>query len=100
MVLQLKLRKSRSSPGFVAGAEARVRPIYSFKKSRCRVTPSGGFFDLLACGPVRVKRAGVAGQSVDAGWSSPVARQAHNLKVVGSNPTPATNRIRVLAETG
>ena len=29
----------------------------------------------------------------DAGWSSPVARQAHNLKVVGSNPTPATNYI-------
>ena len=28
---------------------------------------------------------------VDAGWSSPVARQAHNLKVVGSNPTPATS---------
>ena len=27
----------------------------------------------------------------DAGWSSLVARQAHNLKVVGSNPTPATN---------
>ena len=24
-------------------------------------------------------------------WSSPVARQAHNLKVVGSNPAPATN---------
>ena len=29
----------------------------------------------------------------DAGWSSPVARQAHNLKVVGSNPTPATNYV-------
>jgi hypothetical protein len=27
---------------------------------------------------------------VDAGWSSPVARQAHNLKVAGSNPAPAT----------
>ena len=27
---------------------------------------------------------------VDAGWSSPVARQAHNLKVTGSNPVPAT----------
>jgi hypothetical protein len=26
-----------------------------------------------------------------AGWSSPVARWAHNPKVVGSNPTPATN---------
>ena len=26
-----------------------------------------------------------------AGWSSLVARQAHNLKVLGSNPSPATN---------
>ena len=26
----------------------------------------------------------------DAGWSSLVARQAHNLKVIGSNPIPAT----------
>ena len=29
-------------------------------------------------------------RSRDAGWSSPVARQAHNLKVTGSNPVPAT----------
>ncbi len=28
---------------------------------------------------------------VDAGWSSLVARRAHNPKVVGSNPAPATN---------
>ena len=28
--------------------------------------------------------------SYGAGWSSPVARQAHNLKVRGSNPLPAT----------
>jgi hypothetical protein len=27
-----------------------------------------------------------------AGWSSPVARQAHNLKVPGSNPGPATKQ--------
>ena len=27
---------------------------------------------------------------VSAGWSSPVARQAHNLKVVSSNLAPAT----------
>jgi hypothetical protein len=26
----------------------------------------------------------------DAGWSSPVAREAHNLEVTGSNPVPAT----------
>ena len=29
--------------------------------------------------------------SSDAGWSSMVARRAHNPKVVGSNPAPATN---------
>ena len=29
--------------------------------------------------------------SDNAGWSSPVARQAHNLKAAGSNPAPATN---------
>lgn len=30
------------------------------------------------------------GNSIDAGWSSLVARRAHNPKVVGSNPAPAT----------
>ena len=30
--------------------------------------------------------------ATDAGWSSPVAREAHNLEVVGSNPAPATQR--------
>ena len=29
----------------------------------------------------------------DAGWSSLVARRAHNPKVVGSNPAPATTYI-------
>ena len=28
-----------------------------------------------------------------AGWSSLVARQAHNLKAAGSNPAPATKSI-------
>ena len=28
---------------------------------------------------------------IDAGWSSPVARRAHNPKAAGSNPAPATN---------
>src|SRR5712675_288513 len=32
----------------------------------------------------------LAARPVSAGWSSPVARQAHNLKVIGSNPIPAT----------
>src|SRR5207237_171869 len=33
----------------------------------------------------------------DAGWSSLVARQAHNLKAAGSNPAPATNLRRMSA---
>jgi hypothetical protein len=32
----------------------------------------------------------------DAGWSSPVARRAHNPKVAGSNPAPATNILNLL----
>ena len=36
------------------------------------------------------------GDVLDAGWSSPVARQAHNLKVTGSNPVPATKVITAL----
>jgi hypothetical protein len=35
-------------------------------------------------------RADPGSSSLIAGWSSPVARQAHNLKVAGSNPAPAT----------
>ena len=32
----------------------------------------------------------------NAGWSSLVARQAHNLKAAGSNPAPATKRLMPL----
>jgi hypothetical protein len=34
-----------------------------------------------------------------AGWSSPVARQAHNLKAAGSNPAPATTGPELLQKT-
>src|SRR5579859_729830 len=37
------------------------------------------------------RRKSASDRSHGAGWSSPVARQAHNLKVIGSNPIPATN---------
>src|SRR6187549_2185889 len=36
---------------------------------------------------------GILGPLV-AGWSSPVARRAHNPKVAGSNPAPATSKRR------
>ena len=38
------------------------------------------------------------GTAFIAGWSSPVARQAHNLKVVGSNPAPATQDVKSYAQ--
>jgi hypothetical protein len=60
MVLCLKARESRSLPG-----------LPSAKR------------------PLRIRRS-TRQHGFDAGWSSPVARQAHNLKVVGSNPAPAT----------
>ena len=48
-------------------------PFWRFSRSGSRRTPGSNAANFGA-----------------AGWSSPVARQAHNLKVVGSNPTPAT----------
>ena len=32
-------------------------------------------------------------EAAGAGWSSLAARRAHNPKVEGSNPSPATNRL-------
>ena len=34
-------------------------------------------------------------RKINAGWSSLVARRAHNPKVVGSNPAPATISLEV-----
>jgi hypothetical protein len=60
MVLRLKARESRSPPGPPKGYQPQVQTLHTISQ-----------------------------QHPDAGWSSPVARQAHNLKVTGSNPVPA-----------
>src|SRR5579862_4610936 len=65
MVLRLKARESRSPPGL-----ARIRK----KQPHSLLSPPASAFL----------------SSDTAGWSSPVARQAHNLKVRDSNPLPAT----------
>src|SRR5438132_478244 len=46
-------------------------------------TARARWFDLLPAGTY----------TLNAGWSSPVARWAHNPKVAGSNPAPATIRV-------
>ena len=119
MVLPLKRWKSRSSPGIEAGGNG--KPIHlsvparkggaALKGPRGPFCVFGDLFsEITALIGQLVTRGGAARQPIctanrllkklpgcrgpfygDAGWSSPVARQAHNLKVVGSNPTPATN---------
>ena len=54
------------------------------KGSRTRKTKMTGLNNALA------GNCGSRAPTNNAGWSSPVARQAHNLKVAGSNPAPAT----------
>ena len=44
--------------------------------------------------PVRVGRRQACYLYIIAGWSSSVARRAHNPKVAGSNPAPATKMVR------
>lgn len=62
----------RASLGVVAGTLGKLSALLSFRGAGAS--------------------AGDRPASGAAGWSSPVARQAHNLKVVGSNPTPATKK--------
>ena len=75
MVLRLKARESRSPPGLPGGQpnEAVILGLPRFARLEARLEPF--FLTILPFA---------------AGWSSPVARQAHNLKVAGSNPAPAT----------
>ena len=65
MVLHLKMWESRSPPNLVRNTNVSLDDV-----APCN----------LICSRARI----------GAGWSSPVARQAHNLKVTGSNPVPAT----------
>ena len=79
MVLLLKQWKSRSSPGFAGGV--RGKPIHDVENAA---------FEPISRAAFLFERDSAS--DVGAGWSSPVARQAHNLKVAGSNPAPATNK--------
>ena len=90
MVLCLKTRESRSLPGL-----SRISPHHNHKTLKTRRSTL-----VAAALPFKAKRlphqaqtpppGNPKAQTVDAGWSSPVARQAHNLKVVSSNLAPAT----------
>ena len=91
MVLVLKHWKSRSPPGIEAGVCAGYNPFTCHKG---RPAMGGPFWRFSRSGRSQEPGSNAANFGA-AGWSSPVARQAHNLKVVGSNPTPATNAIEL-----
>ena len=76
MVLCLKTWESRSPPGLQRTEKSSSRQK---NKRAC-----------LKSTPFRPSKKPNTSENSDAGWSSPVARQAHNLKVTGSNPVPAT----------
>ena len=73
MVLRLKARESRSPPGLPDGYMIVSLPYRASRYLRAYLLEQ--LFPYNA--------------ALAAGWSSPVARQAHNLKVAGSNPAPA-----------
>ena len=87
MVLVLKHWKSRSSPGIKAGGHRDINP-FTVSKTPLPGHPRAAAFSSLDQ---------TSKDNGTAGWSSPVARQAHNLKVVGSNPTPATTGVTLAA---
>lgn len=60
-------------------------PIIQTNFSRNREITLGCFIHCNYCAEWSILCAAIAG------WSSLVARRAHNPKAVGSNPTPATN---------
>ncbi len=78
MVLRLKTRESRSLPGLQNATNnllnTKLTALSQAKRAALKA----------------VRSALNKEQKYNAGWSSPVARQAHNLKAAGSNPAPAT----------
>src|SRR5678815_2726420 len=57
---------------------------------------TSGFFADLGRFIAQPQEGVLISEFVDAGWSSPVARWAHNPKVAGSNPAPATKFLKGL----
>ena len=103
MVLCLKARESRSLPGLQSAICFSYMIFTNSNLTACLTlgvgqrsflfNPSwikqGAALSVFAS-QLLVRDASIVRRTIGAGWSSPVARQAHNLKVAGSNPAPAT----------
>src|SRR5665213_3503796 len=80
-----------ASRWYIPPATQRPRPAVAFSGS-LRTEPA----PKALAKPVSEPGFRQGAQRFIAGWSSPVARQAHNLKVTGSNPVPATRQEKPL----
>ena len=74
------------------GKETRGHVSFYDDRTGCRARPTAppAVAKTLLKGSTTAGRCVILRFSHDAGWSSPVAREAHNLEVAGSNPVPAT----------
>src|SRR6185369_9796085 len=79
----------RAGPRVGAGRPATLVPPPARPGAAARWSPWG---------PAFVRRISGYSGDTDAGWSSSVARWAHNPEVTGSNPVPATNRKATVVE--
>jgi hypothetical protein len=99
MVLCPKTRESRSPPGLptlpqhsrMPQSRNPIRQTNRISKSHKRQLQQ---YNRPNCNNTTVNET-YRSPTTGAGWSSPVARQAHNLKAAGSNPAPATKFSRV-----
>ena len=92
MVLRLKTWESRSPPGPPTTPVTATPPRR--KADTPTLSPPTTVHVKAPIGSWPARPGGLPAFGLfeaDAGWSSPVARQAHNLKVAGSNPAPATS---------
>ena len=93
MVLRLKTWESRSPPDQItreAALKSHRKPQSSLSSQTSPPNAGRHLPWHLDQGQKRNQRHVPKDNPIGAGWSSPVARQAHNLKVAGSNPAPAT----------
>ena len=90
-----------SRPGRVGRCQACQERTKPHHKPQIKSGPHGPLLRLRPKAQTSPKKAGQSKtkspkrnsiNTHDAGWSSPVARQAHNLKVAGSNPAPASSK--------
>src|SRR6266702_2355510 len=92
MVLCLKTWESRSPPGL----QKTNNPVLNTKQTKDGGSPKPPLRVPITIPNPRPAPLAADPERPDAGWSSPVARQAHNLKVTGSNPVPATKHQKPL----